>query len=119
MTDKDLLDKPLADMTPNERVAAFAALDALTAQIRKENESFVPTYCPKAPMVISDYVPTGAIKSMADGKMYDSKSKYYKSVKEAGMVVLGNDAPRESKKKIDSDLTHRDVKNAIERLKSR
>lgn len=51
--------------------------------------------------VQSDYIngAGGYIQSQADGKIYDSKSAYYKSVKEAGCVVLGDDAPREAKKK--------------------
>lgn len=33
------------------------------------------------------------LKSMADGKNYDSKSAYYASLKEKGYEVVGNDAP--------------------------
>ena len=33
------------------------------------------------------------LKSMADGKMYDSKTAYYASLKEKGYEVVGNDAP--------------------------
>lgn len=33
------------------------------------------------------------LKSMADGKMYDSKAAYYASLKEKGYEVVGNDAP--------------------------
>jgi hypothetical protein len=29
----------------------------------------------------------------ADGKMYDSKSAYYKAVKSKGLEIVGNDAP--------------------------
>lgn len=68
--------------------------------------------------VQSDYVPDGQIKSMADGKMYDSKSKYYSSLKEKGLVIM-DEKPKTKSKTIESDLTGRDVKNAIERLKSR
>lgn len=50
--------------------------------------------------IIGDYInssPGEAVKSMADGKMYDSKSAYYRAVKEAGCEVLGTDAPRAAK----------------------
>lgn len=33
-----------------------------------------------------------AIRSMADGKMYDSKSAYYRSVRAHGCEVVGNDS---------------------------
>lgn len=70
-----------------------------------------------APYQISDYIEGGELKSMVDGKMYDSKSQYYKSLKERGMVIVGNE--KMENKKIDSDLTGRDIKDAIERIKSR
>lgn len=69
--------------------------------------------------VQSDYVPGGEIQSMVDGRKYDSKSKYYKSVKEAGLHVVGNDSPVTKRSAPVSDLTHKDVKDAIERLKAR
>lgn len=43
-------------------------------------------------------IPDGmdAIRSMADGKMYDSKSRYYSSVRANGCEVIGNDSvPRQ------------------------
>lgn len=46
-----------------------------------------------APYVISDSLGVQGIISQADGKSYDSKSNYYRSLKEQGMVVMGNDAP--------------------------
>jgi hypothetical protein len=66
----------------------------------------------------SDYVPGGEIMSMADGKTYDSKSTYYKSLKAQGLHIM-DEKPKERKREIESDLTGRDIKNAIERLKSR
>ena len=68
--------------------------------------------------VQSDYVPNGGIKSMADGRTYDSKSRYYKSLKEKGLVIV-DEKPKEKSRTIESDLTGRDIKNAIERIKSR
>lgn len=34
----------------------------------------------------------------ADGKTYDSRSEYYKAVKAAGCVIMGNNAPKEMAK---------------------
>lgn len=64
----------------------------------------------------SDYVPGGQIKSMGDGKIYDSKSRYYASLKDQGLHIVDYDR---KPKIIDSDITGKDVKNAIEQLKAR
>lgn len=71
--------------------------------------------------VISDSLGEGVqgLLNHADGKKYDSKSAYYKAVKAAGCVVLGNDAPTEAKKveyKLDSREIKQDIKQAIEQL---
>lgn len=66
----------------------------------------------------SDYISGGSIQSMADGKQYDSKSQYYKSLKDGGYHIM-DERPKEKKREFESDLTGRDIKNAIERLKSR
>lgn len=43
------------------------------------------------PMVISDeHAP---FKSMADGRIYDSKSAYRRTLKEHGFIEVGNDEP--------------------------
>lgn len=64
----------------------------------------------------SDYISGGEIKSQVDGKIYDSKSQYYKSLKEGGYFI--NESPNKSPDKpTNSEITGRDVKNAIERLK--
>jgi len=59
------------------------------------------------------------ITSMADGKQYDSKSAYRKSLKEKGLVELGNDAPTKGKgpeASISERELKRDIKTAIEQL---
>lgn len=59
------------------------------------------------------------IKSMADGKLYDSKSAYRKSLKEKGLVELGNDAPVVGKgpeASISERELKQDIKTAIEQL---
>ena len=44
-----------------------------------------------APRLIRDH--TEPFQSMADGKLYDSKSAYRQTLKDRGLVELGNDAP--------------------------
>lgn len=52
--------------------------------------------------VISDRLGEGVqgVLNHADGKIYDSKSSYYKAVKAAGCEIVGNDAPTEPRKEI-------------------
>ena len=75
----------------------------------------------RGPQVISDTVGSdiNGIQSMADGKYYDSKSEYRRSLKEKGLVELGNDAPVVGKGPEASiserELKH-DIKTAIEQL---
>lgn len=55
-----------------------------------------PHHAPKqradlaAPAVVRDYMEP--MQSMADGREYDSRSSYYKSLKEQGMEIVGNDS---------------------------
>jgi len=68
---------------------------ALASGVISEIERVAVGY-QRAPYQISDYIPSGDVKSMADGKMYDSKSQYYKSLKEKGMVIV--DEPQKERK---------------------
>lgn len=73
------------------------------------------------PHVISDYTGGGidGIKSMADGKYYDSKSAYRKELKRQGLVELGNDAPTKGKgpeARINDKELKQDIANAISQL---
>lgn len=76
-----------------------------------------------APYISGDYMGEGVngLMSMADGKYYDSKSAYRRSLKEKGLIELGTDAPSAEKarpleaKYCDTDLK-RDIKQAIELL---
>jgi len=80
-----------------------------------------PVIRQRGPQVITDSAgdTIHGIQSMADGKMYDSKSAYRKSLKEKGLVELGNDAPTQGKGPEASiserELKH-DIKTAIEQL---
>lgn len=46
-----------------------------------------------APYIQNDNLPGGihGLRSMADGRMYDSKSRYLRGVKNAGCEVIGNE----------------------------
>jgi hypothetical protein len=75
----------------------------------------------KGPQIIGDYVagPGDAIKSMADGKMYDSKSAYRRTLKSKGLIEVGNDAPttcKEPEYKICEKELKRDISEAIQQL---
>lgn len=60
----------------------------------------------------------GAIRSMADGQVYDGRSAYYDSVKRAGCEIVGDDksafdvGPREYK----PEGVGQDIKRVIEEL---
>ncbi len=74
-----------------------------------------------SPAVHAGGMPT--IKSMADGRMYETKRNYYKSVQRAGCEIIGHDKnwtdhvkppqPYGGEKAHEADLV-RDVKKAIE-----
>jgi hypothetical protein len=75
----------------------------------------------RGPQIIGDYVagPGDAIKSMADGKMYDSKSAYRRTLKSQGLIEVGNDAPttcKEPEYKICEKELKRDIAEAIQQL---
>lgn len=46
-----------------------------------------------APYIVTDNLPGGihGMRSMSDGKLYDSKSAYYASLKRSGHEIVGND----------------------------
>lgn len=66
-----------------------------------------------APMIISDSM--APIRSMADGKMHDSKSSYLKGVHNAGCRVVGNDRLDAPAPKALPRAGH-DIKRAIQQL---
>lgn len=71
-----------------------------------------------APMIRTDGM--DAIRSMADGRMYDSKSAYYADLKARGCEIVGNDkAPFDRRPTFEPQGVERDVKTAIEQLRSR
>lgn len=56
-----------------------------------------------APYVVEDTMKP--IESMADGKVYDSKSAYYKSLKNLGYEIVGNEWKDDSKRERKIDKT--------------
>jgi hypothetical protein len=71
-------------------------------------------------MVISDSMPD--LRHMADGKYYSSKAKFREITKAHGCQEVGNDSslftPRKPKM-LDRAKRVSDIKNAIEKLKSK
>lgn len=91
MNDNELLNTPLSQLSPEQKIAAIDAYDRMAAQVRAENAVFVPSVSIGF-AVISDDLGVHGIKSMADGKQYDSKSAYYKSLKSQGYEVVAGDS---------------------------
>lgn len=54
----------------------------------------IPKRAPSGPMVITDS--HDAFQSQADGQFYESKSAYRNSLKEQGMIELGNETVKPS-----------------------
>lgn len=65
-----------------------------------------------------------AIRSMADGRLYDGKSAYYESVKRAGCEIVGDDRAPFDRRPTHEDAgigvgVAEDLKRTIEELESR
>lgn len=75
-----------------------------------------------APLNQSAYVRTDGmdpILSHADGRMYDSKSAYYASVRRAGAEIVGNDTSiLRERSEYRPEGVERSIKQAIEQLSS-
>ena len=66
----------------------------------------------RAPAIRSDGM--DAIRSMVDGRMYDSKSAYYSSVRRAGCEIVGDDVNGfSSPPGYDQGGVEQDIKRAI------
>lgn len=88
-----------------------ALIDKRVAPRPRSNRSHLP-----CPMVISDQL--GDVWNPVNGKTYDSKSSYYRAVRDAGCEIVGNDplaskapAPMEAAPGVEQD-----IKQAIEQL---
>lgn len=69
------------------------------------------------PFFVSDNLGQHLINH-ADGQRYDSRSGFYKAVKQAGCEVVGNETPKPFKPHT-AKGSGADIKRAIEQLKSR
>lgn len=71
----------------------------------------------RSPNIISDTM--GPTRNMADGRLYDSKSRYYEAVKAAGCEIVGDDQGFRNQRPPEPEYTTgHDVKRAIEQLRS-
>lgn len=65
--------------------------------------------------VISDDLGIKGVSNPVDGKLYDSKSAYYKTVRSAGCQIVGNDPIPTKKREMVGDFDcRREVAQAIE-----
>lgn len=64
------------------------------------------------PMIVRDGM--DPMQSMADGQTYDSKSDYYRSLKEQGCEIVEGDKPAAPLIKDDPVISTQDVKTAFE-----
>jgi hypothetical protein len=71
-----------------------------------------------APMIRPDGM--APVRSMADGRIYESRSAYYASVRAAGCEIVGDErAPFERRPVFEPGRAGADIKAAIEQLRSR
>ncbi len=71
-----------------------------------------------APMVRTDGM--AALRSMADGRIYESRSAYYASVRAAGCEIVGDERkPFGRRAGFEPGPAGADIKAAIEQLRSR
>ncbi len=82
--------------------------------MRKENAPPLH-HAASAPAVIGDGLPGGALVHPANGKMYDSKSKFRAETKAHGCVEVGNDV-RKPRQPVDMPPIRDDIRRAISEL---
>jgi hypothetical protein len=68
-----------------------------------------------SPMLNMDSI--GDLRSMADGKIYSSKSALRRGYKAAGVVEMGSDAPRSAPAPKRERITKDDIGRAIQKVK--
>lgn len=68
--------------------------------------------------IISDHLDD--VVNPLDGRAYDSKSAFYRTVREAGCEIAGNDSSLTARPRTFSEVPHadQDIKTAIEQLKA-
>lgn len=70
------------------------------------------------PNIVFDNLGFHGIKSQADGKQYDSRSRYYRSLKEQGAHIVEHKAPKGFKPHVMKG-SGSDIKRSIQELKSK
>ena len=91
----------------------------------KSQNTFIPAaefYARRAvshgPMVISDQL--ADVWNPIDGKHYDSKSNYYRTVRRAGCEITGNEPVKDrARPEFIPQGIGQDIKKSIEQLRSR
>jgi hypothetical protein len=70
-----------------------------------------------APYVIGDHLDD--VQNPADGKIYESKSNYYRAVKEAGCEIVGNEAQKmvETHSEPRSNVATSEIGEALRKVK--
>lgn len=96
----------------------FAAIDfsrEIPAPVRIPREQAKRSDLP-FPMVVSDAMT--AVQSMADGKMYDSKSAIRASYRAHGVIEVGND-PARHRPRVKPKIDRKEIKAVVERAAAR
>jgi len=102
-----LLTTPIIDLGRDERTLAIQAYDLRIELIREANKGFKLQLKPFH-NIISDNM--DRTLNPMNGKHYDSKSAYYKAVKEAGGVIMGNEKQAPKKEfSFNDDQIKRDI----------
>lgn len=68
----------------------------------------------KAPMVIRDHM--DSVMNPVNGQLYDSKRAFERDVRQAGCVIMGNDAPTTFNENPGVGGIEQDIKTAIDQL---
>lgn len=71
----------------------------------------------EAPMIRTDGM--DPVRSMADGRLYDSRSRYYGNLKARGLEIVGNERAEVERRPELRLNAAPDIKRAIEELRSR
>lgn len=108
----ECLKTPVKDLTRESLQVAISAKDKVNSNIQRENSLYVRKPVSKVYLVSDSIDP---IINQANGKVYDSKSKYYADLKASGHVVVesGMDKPREIRGDFDA---RKDVARALDQL---
>lgn len=111
----EYLTTPLCDLDKNGIAMAIAAKDRHCEIIAELNKSYIPEDKPYKGYFISDDLGVQGVLNHANGKVYDSKSKYYADLKASGHVIVesGMDKPQETRGDFDA---RKDVAKALNQL---